>query len=66
MPCGTFLVDWAGAAFKTGVHEVSDEIELQNPASLHLAMPLDVSTELSGMEVWRQEQLSAGEAATAY
>lgn len=66
MPCGTFLVDWAGSAFKTGVHEVSDEIELQNPVSLHLAMPLDVITEPSGMEVWRQEQLSAGEAANVY
>ncbi|MCZ6835218.1 MAG: hypothetical protein O7G85_05525 [Planctomycetota bacterium] len=66
MSVGTFLVDWAGAAFKTGVHEISDEIELQNPINIHLAMPLDVQTELSGREVWRQEQLVAGEVATSY
>jgi hypothetical protein len=66
MPCGTFFVDWAGAAFKTGVHEVSDDIELTRPASLHLAMPLDVNADLTGSEVWRQEQLAQGVKATTY
>ncbi len=66
MPCGTFFVDWAGAAFKTGVHEVAGDIELNRPASLHLAMPLDVAPDLTGSEVWRQEQLAQGVKATTY
>jgi len=66
LPCGTFHVDWAGAAFKTGVHEVSDDIELIRPVNLHLAMPLDVAPDLTGAEVWRQEQLVQGVKAAAY
>ena len=66
LPCGTFIVDWTGAAFKTGVHEISDEIELKNPVNLHLAMPIDVNAEPTGTEVWRQEQLSAGGVTTTY
>jgi hypothetical protein len=66
LPVGTFEVDWAGSAFKTGVHEVSEEIELKRPISLHLAMPIDVQSELTGREVWRQEQLMRGEVATTY
>jgi hypothetical protein len=60
MPCGTLFVDWAGAAFKSGVHEVSGEIEMNGPATMHLSMPAAVRTEVTGREVWRQEQLAAG------
>jgi hypothetical protein len=58
LACGTLLVDWTGAAFKTGVHEVSGEIPLQKPATLHLSMPAGVKPEASGREVWRQEHLA--------
>jgi hypothetical protein len=60
MPCGTMLVDWGGAAFKTGVHEVSGEVELRNPITLHLSMPDHVRDTYTGTETWRQEQLAAG------
>jgi hypothetical protein len=60
MPCGTLLVDWAGAAFKTGVHEVSGEIELSGPVTLHLSMPAAVRSEATGRELWKQQQLAAG------
>ena len=55
------LVDWAGSAFKTGVHEVSSEIKLINPATLHLSMPKSVRA-LPEVELvtWKQEQLIAG------
>jgi hypothetical protein len=60
IPCGALPVDWGGAAFKTGVHEVSGEIELVRPVTLHLSMPIDVRAEPTGREVWKQEQLAAG------
>jgi hypothetical protein len=60
LPCGTLHVDWAGAAFKAGVHEVSGEINLQRPVTLHLSMPIDVQAEATGRETWKQEQLAAG------
>ncbi len=58
--CGTLPVDWGGAAFKAGVHEVSGEIELINPVTIHLSMPTGVKTVITGDEVWKQEQLVAG------
>ena len=58
--CGTLLVDWGGAAFKTGVHEVSGEIELINPVTLHLSMPAGVETDAAKTRVWKQEQIAAG------
>ncbi len=60
MACGSLLVDWGGAAFKTGIHEVSGEIELIKPATLHLSMPAGVCEEAQEQQVWRQEQLVAG------
>jgi hypothetical protein len=60
VPCGSLFVDWAGAAFKTGVHEVSGEVELKGPVTLHLSMPIDVRAEPTGRETWKQEQLAAG------
>jgi hypothetical protein len=60
MPCGSLLVDWAGAAFKTGVHEVSGEVELNGPVTLHLSMPAAVRAEPTGRESWKQEQIAAG------
>ncbi|MCP3904450.1 MAG: hypothetical protein GY715_12555 [Planctomycetes bacterium] len=60
MRCGAMLVDWGGSAFKSGVHEVSGEIELQQPARLHLSMPKDVEPFATGNETWRQELIVAG------
>ncbi len=60
MPCGSLLVDWGGSAFKTGVHEVSGEVQLNHPSTLHLSMPPGVPAEVTGAEVWTQEQIEAG------
>jgi hypothetical protein len=60
IPCGTLLVDWGGANFRTGVHEVSGEIDLHNPASLHLSMPKDVEAFATGEDSWRQELIGRG------
>lgn len=59
-PCGSFVVDWE-QAFKIGVHEVSGEIELVNSTILHLALPRDVKTRIRSADLWKQEQLMAGE-----
>ncbi|MHC4991735.1 MAG: hypothetical protein ACYTGC_12220, partial [Planctomycetota bacterium] len=61
--CGSMLIDWQGAAFKTGVHQVSGEIELIRPANLHLALPRKAG-EGRDRRDWRQEQLHAGNLAT--
>lgn len=60
LPCGTLLVDWSGAAFKTGVHEVSGEIDLRHPARLHLAMPKQAEPANTRAASWRQERIEAG------
>ena len=61
VPCGTLLVDWTGAAFKSGVHEASGEIELFNARTVHLAMPFHIKASAEGTkEMWRQERISAG------
>lgn len=59
MPCGTLDVDWAGAAFKSGVHQASGEIELRNPATMHLSMPMGVARNVDRLE-WKQELLEQG------
>lgn len=59
LPCGHLAVDWGGSHFKIGVHEVSGEIELLGTVTIHLSMPIDVSDELTGREVWKQEQLAS-------
>ena len=60
LPCGSLDVDWGGAAFKTGVHESSGEIELHNPVTLHLSMPVEVADTVAGEKTWKQEQLVPG------
>jgi hypothetical protein len=65
MPCGTLLVDWVGNPLKIGVHEVSGEIPLTNPVTLHLPMPDHVREELTESQLWRQEQLAPGALAVA-
>ena len=60
MQCGSLLVDWGGAAFKTGVHEVSGEVELIDPVTLHLSMPAGVETDAAAAPVWKQEQIASG------
>lgn len=63
MPCGTVLVDWVGNPLKVGVHEVSGEIPLTNPVTLRLAMPENVSAQVTDAEIWKQEQLAVGKVA---
>ena len=60
MPCGSLHVDWGGAAFKSGVHEASGELDLIKPVTLHLSMPAGVRVEAQEQELWKQEQLVAG------
>ena len=60
MECGTVRVDWAGAAFRLGVHETSSEIELIDPIPIHLALPRAIRQRGSESMQWRQEQLFAG------
>lgn len=63
LPCGTLVVDWGGNPLKVGVQEVSGDVRLTSPVTLHLAMPNGVKTEppSGGAEgLWRQEQLAAG------
>lgn len=64
LPCGSLLVDWGGAALKSGVHEGSGQIELQSPVILHLSMPAGVTSEVTGRETWKQERLAAVAAST--
>ena len=63
IPCGSLHVDWGGAAFKTGVHEVSGEIELIRPAQIHLSMPESEAATCPAADTWRQERLHAGNVA---
>jgi hypothetical protein len=58
--CGTMLVDWGGSAFKSGVHEVSGEIELHDPTTIHLSMPAGVAAYATGNEAWRQQCIEMG------
>lgn len=61
MACGSMLVDWGGNPLKIGVHEVSGEMKLSNPVTLHMAMPGDVKDHTTGNETWTQERLRAGD-----
>lgn len=60
MPCGSLHVDWGGSAFKSGVHEVSGEIDLTNTVHLRLAMPTGVAPYETGDGTWRQECMQRG------
>jgi len=55
--------NWVGGAIKVGVHEVSDEIELTDPAMMHLSLPIDVESTCDPRDVWRHEQLQTGKVA---
>jgi hypothetical protein len=61
IPCGSMLVDWGGSAFKTGVHEVSGEIDLHNPVTIHLSMPKNVNSFITEFDTWRQECIARGD-----
>ncbi len=54
--CGTFNVDW-GINFRTGFHELSGEIELHDPATVHLPIPREVSNRITSNEQWKQETI---------
>lgn len=54
MPCGTFEVDW-GEKFRTGLHELSGEIKLMSPVTLHLPIPSGVTNRIRREQQWRQE-----------
>jgi len=45
LPCGTFEVDWA-LAYRQSQHELGGEIELKNPARVHLTMPENVPSRI--------------------
>lgn len=60
MPCGTFHVDW-GENFRTGLHELSGEIELLSPVSLNLPIPTDVTNRIRRGMQWEQQTLSAAD-----
>lgn len=62
IPAGTLPVDWVGNPLKVGVHEVSDEIPLTNPVTLHLTLPENARNDAAHADIWRQEQLSSGAA----
>jgi len=57
LPCGTFQVDW-GVNFRTGMHELSGEIDLHGPVRVHLPIPRDVSNRIRAGQHWRQQYLS--------
>ena len=49
VPCGTFNVDWA-MAFRQKEHELGGEIELKDPAIVHLTMPEQCSSKVARTE----------------
>lgn len=57
LPCGTFHVDW-GETFRTGSHELSGEIELMNPVTIHLPVPRNVTNRIRRGQQWKQEIFS--------
>lgn len=56
-PCGKMNVDWAGNAMRVGPHEVDGSVQLQEPVTLHLAMPKADSGHQNDGRTWRQEIL---------
>jgi len=58
MPCGALDVDWHGATFRTGVHEVSGEIEMPSTTSARLCMPSKVKHETTRTLQWRHEHIA--------
>ncbi|MFG0331153.1 MAG: hypothetical protein ACF8PN_14800 [Phycisphaerales bacterium] len=57
LPCGTFKVDW-GLSFRTGIHELSTEIELLDAITLHMPIPRGVTNRIRRDQEWRQEMLA--------
>ena len=62
IPCGTFEVDW-GENFRTGTHELSGELELVDPVTIHLAIPRQVSNRIRKDQHWKNEIIFAGKTA---
>ena len=60
LPVGNLQVDWGGAAFRTGIHEVSGEIQLTDPIIMHLTLPEGAASEATKTSDWRQECVSVG------
>lgn len=58
MACGTFEVDWA-LAYRQGEHELCGEIELHNPVTLHITMPLGVKATCPRHNESTQETITA-------
>jgi len=57
---GSLFVDWAGAAFRTGIHEVSGEIQLNDPVIIHLTLPEGAASDPTNASDWKQECVSVG------
>ena len=49
IPCGTFDVDWA-LAFRQSAHELNGEIELKDPAKVHMVLPDHVQEKVTRAE----------------
>lgn len=59
VPCGTLVVDW-DQAFRPGVHEAPDAVELIDPCTLHLSLPAEAHEAVAGPGVWKHEVLEPG------
>ncbi len=57
LACGTFHVDW-GESFRTGAHELSSEIELVSPVTIHLPVPRNVTNRIRRGQQWKQQIFS--------
>jgi len=60
LPCGALNIDWHGATFRTGVHEVSGEAELPHTTSARLCMPSNVKHATNRTLQWRHEHIDCG------
>lgn len=58
---GTLTIDWSGAAFRTGLHEVCGEIDLVSPTKIHLSLPTAIADSIAPQETWRQECVAIGD-----
>jgi len=57
LPCGTFDVDW-GETFRIGARELLGDIQLENPITIHLPIPRDVTNVVRKGRQWELEIFS--------
>lgn len=61
--CGALNIDWQGATFRVGVHEVSGEVDMPSSTTARLCMPSKVKHETTKTLAWRHERIFAPESA---